>query len=117
MGPKLLDFLNDENFNVNYTIVPISGVSRIDFRFELEKSFELNEVVETIEKVSNKAGLKLYHFHEAYNGPHDSLLSVYSTEFLLNQSRKVGQTLYLSGYFDTENSVNRYYDLINTIGM
>jgi glyceraldehyde 3-phosphate dehydrogenase len=117
MGPKLLDFLNDENFNVNYTIVPISGVSRIDFRFELEKSFELNEVVETIEKVSNKAGLKLYHFHEADNGPHDSLLSVYSTEFLLNQSRKVGQTLYLSGYFDTENSVNRYYDLINTIGM
>ncbi len=116
MGPRLLDFLSDDNFNVNYTIVPISGVSRIDLRFELERSFELNEIVKTIEGISNKTGMNLYRFHETDLGPNNSLLSVFSTEFLLSQSRKVGQTLYLSGYFDTENSVNRYYDLINTIG-
>jgi glyceraldehyde 3-phosphate dehydrogenase len=116
MGPRLLNFLSDDNFNVNYTIVPISGVSRIDLRFELERSFELNDIVKTVEKISNKTGLKLYRFLEVDTGPDDSLLSIHSTEFLLSQSRKVGQTLYLSGYFDTENSVNRYYDLINTIG-
>jgi glyceraldehyde 3-phosphate dehydrogenase len=117
MGPRLLNFLTDDNFNVNYTIVPISGVSRIDLRFELERPFELNEIVKTIEKISNKTGLQLYRFHEADNGSDDSLLSVHSTEFILSQSRKVGQSLYLSGYFDTENSANRYYDLINTIGV
>lgn len=116
MGPRLLNFLSDDNFNVNYTIVPITGVSRIDLRFELQKSFELNDIVKTIEKISNKNGLNLYRFLEVDNGPNNSLLSVHSAEFILSQSRKVGQTLYISGYFDTENSVNRYYDLINTIG-
>jgi glyceraldehyde 3-phosphate dehydrogenase len=116
MGPRLLSFLTDDNFNVNYTIVPISGVSRIDLSFDLERPFELNEIVKTIEKITNKAGFQLYRFTEADNGPDDALLSVYSTEFILSQSRKVGQRLYLSGYFDTENSANRYFDLINTIG-
>ena len=115
MGPKLLKFLTNDNFNVNYTIVPISGVSRIDLSFDLERPFELNEIVKTIEKISNKTGLQLYRFHEVDNGPDETLLSVHSTEFILSQSRKVGQRLYLSGYFDTENSANRYYDLINTI--
>lgn len=116
MGPRLLNFLTNDNFNVNYTIVPISGVSRIDLSFELERPFELNEIVKTIERISNKAGFQLYRFHEADNGPNDALLSIYSTEFILSQSRKVGKRLYLSGYFDTENSANRYYDLINTLG-
>jgi glyceraldehyde 3-phosphate dehydrogenase len=116
MGPRLLNFLSDDNFNVNYTIVPITGVSRIDLRFELQKSFQLNDIVKTVEKISNKTGHNLYRFLEVDTGPNDSLLSVHSAEFLLSQSRKVGQTLYISGYFDTENSVNRYYDLINSIG-
>jgi glyceraldehyde 3-phosphate dehydrogenase len=115
MGPRLLKFLSDDNFNVNYTVVPITGVSRIDLRFELEKQFEINEIVKAIENLTNQDGLKLYRFLDSDNGPNDSLLSVHSTEFLLSQSRKVGQSLYLSGYFDTENSVNRYYDLIQTI--
>ena len=32
-GPQLLKFLNKKNFTVNYTVVPYTGVSIIDFRF------------------------------------------------------------------------------------
>jgi glyceraldehyde 3-phosphate dehydrogenase len=117
MGPKLLDFLNGDNFNVNYTIIPFSGVSRIDLRFQLRESFEINDVVKVIEEISNKSGVNLYRFLTNDNGPQESLLTSYSIDLILSQSRKVGQTVYLSGYFDTENSVNRYYDLVSTIGM
>ena len=33
IGPKLLYFLNKNNFHINYTLIPFSGVSIIDFRF------------------------------------------------------------------------------------
>lgn len=117
MGPKLLNFLSGDNFNVNYTIIPFSGVSRIDLRFEFRELFEINDVVKVIEKISNKIGVNLYQFLPNDNGPQESLLTSYSTDFILSQSRKVGQAVYLSGYFDTENSVNRYYDLVSTIGV
>ena len=39
-GAILLDFINDNNFTVNYTVIPYSGVSIIDFRFQLENISE-----------------------------------------------------------------------------
>jgi glyceraldehyde 3-phosphate dehydrogenase len=113
MAPRLLPFLNEENFNVNYTIVPVSGVSRIDFRFKLKDKFSLGEVMEAIENIKGESNQSLYTVKEFDNGPYESLLTPYSAEILLDQSRIAGKNLYLSAYFDTENSVNRYYDLIN----
>ena len=115
MAPKLLNFINLENFNVNYTIVPITGVSRIDFRFKMVHDFEINSVIKCIDSINNKFGNKLYKIHENDPGPYEAILSDYSAEFVLEQTRKVGDNIYLSAYFDTENSVNRYYDLINSI--
>ena len=115
MGPKILNFITPENFNVNYTLLPITGVSRMDFRFKLEKPFDMNSVMNCIEGIKSKLGENLYKIHETDPGQHASLLSSFSAEFVLEQCRKVGQNLYLSAYFDTENSVNRYYDLIETI--
>ena len=114
MGPKLLNFLNSNNFNVNYTIVPMSGVSRIDFRFELESKFEISDVIKVISMIKNYAGDYLYNTLEFDLGPNSALMSKYSAEIILEQSRKVDKHLYLSAYFDTENSVNRFYDLVNT---
>ncbi len=37
MGPKLLNFLNSNNFNVNYTLVPFDGISIMDFHFVTKK--------------------------------------------------------------------------------
>lgn len=113
MGPKLLDFINESNFNVNYTVVPVTGVSRIDFRFALKREFELGTVIEAIDGIRGGTGNNLYKFLEFDLGPSETLLSSYSAEFILEHSRRAGNNLYLSAYFDTENSVNRYYDLIN----
>lgn len=115
MGPKLLKFITPENFNVNYTLLPIAGVSRIDFRFKLENLFDLNPVMNYIEGINSKDGKSLFKIHEIDPGQYAPLLSSFSAEFVLEQCRKAGQNLYLSAYFDTENSVNRYYDLIETI--
>jgi len=115
MGPRMLNFITPENFNVNYTLLPITGVSRMDFRFKLEKSFDMNSVINCIEAIKSKRSENLYKFYETDPGQYASLLSSFSAEFVLEQCRKVGQNLYLSAYFDTENSVNRYYDLIETI--
>jgi glyceraldehyde 3-phosphate dehydrogenase len=113
MAPKLLPFLNENNFNVNYTLVPVSGVSRIDLRFKLQNRFNFSEVIQVIENIKGENKQPLYAIKEVDKGPYESLLSHYSAEILLDQSRIVGESIYLAAYFDTENSVNRYYDLIN----
>ena len=115
MAPKLLNFITPENFKVNYTIVPITGVSRIDFRFNLQKSFNFNSIIECLEGIRANAGHALYKIHEIDPGQHAPVLSNYSAEFILEQCSIAGKNLYLSAYFDTENSVNRYYDLIQSI--
>jgi hypothetical protein len=113
MGPRLLDFLEDSNFNVNYTVVPVTGVSRIDFRFGLKNEFELGAVVKSIEEIRGGSGHELYKILEFDPGPSETLLSSYSAEIVIEHSRRAGKNLYLSAYFDTENSVNRFYDLVN----
>ena len=113
MAPNLLSFLNKNNFHVNYTVVPITGCSRIDFRFKLKSDFQLANAISAIESITNHKYEQRYVFLDEDKGPSNSLLSKLSAELILSQSFKIGNNLYLSGYFDTENSVNRYYDLID----
>jgi glyceraldehyde 3-phosphate dehydrogenase len=115
MAPNLLNFITPENFKVNYTVVPITGVSRMDFRFNLQKSFNFNSILKCLESIKANAGHALYKIHETDPGQYAPLLSNYSAEFVLEQCSIAGKNLYLSAYFDTENSVNRYYDLIQSI--
>ena len=44
-APNLLPFLNENNFVVNYTLVPFSGVSMIDFRFKIRNSKHRMEIL------------------------------------------------------------------------
>ena len=53
----------------------------------------------------------LYSFDETDIGPEVHNCSTYSASFIKAHVRVVNQSLYLHGYLDTENSVNRLYDL------
>lgn len=115
MAPKLLQFLNNDNFLVDYTLAPFLGPSIINFRFKLQKKWELQEIFDTILQIKSNDNKKLYTVLGEDRGNHSALLSEYSAEIIKNNSRKVGENLYLGAYFDNENSVNRYFDLINYV--
>lgn len=115
-GPNLLGFISKDNFIVNYTIVPYAGVSIIDFRFELKRVQPVEEIVEMLEKSFATGALKhLYAFDETDRGPEVHQCSSYSSIFIRDKVRLLGKSLYLQAYFDNENSVNRYFDLVSYI--
>jgi glyceraldehyde 3-phosphate dehydrogenase len=115
-GPKILGFINENNFTVNYTVVPYDGVSILDFRFKLSKVLSREEIIQDLENAFGDGELKgLYSFKESDNGPEEHKFTTHSAVFIKNCVRMLNGNLYLYGYFDNENSVNRYFDLINYI--
>ncbi len=116
-GPQLLPFLNANNFLVNYTIVPYSGVSMIDFRFKLGKPVSTKDILQDLEETFSRGQLKyLYNFDETDIGPEAYNCSTYSVVFIKENLKVMDDNnVYFYGYFDNENSVNRYYDLVNYI--
>lgn len=115
-GPKLLDFIGPQNFVVNYTVVPYTGVSMIDFRFRIREKVAREILISDLEEAFTHGELKqLYDFDETDIGPEVYNCSTCSTVFIRDQVKVLGDQVYFQGYFDTENSVNRYYDLINYI--
>jgi glyceraldehyde 3-phosphate dehydrogenase len=116
MGPKILKFLSSTNFNVNYTLIPYSGVSMIDLRFEVRNILGLDDIVTKIENDIDGGILNgLYGIIDEDNGPEPINETKYSTVFIKNKIKVLQNNLYFSGYFDNENSVNRYFDLVNYI--
>ncbi len=115
-GPNLLKFINGNNFTVNYTVVPYDGVSMLDFRFKLQKNISRAQVIEDLHNTFSNGELKsLYDFQESDKGPEEHKFMPHSAVFIKNNVRVINNNLYLHGYFDNENSVNRYFDLINYI--
>ena len=115
-GPKLLDFISPHNFVVNYTVVPYAGVSMIDFRFHIQQKVAREILIVDLEEAFANGELKhLYDFDEADVGPEVYNCTTYSTVFIKDRVKVLGNQIYFQGYLDTENSVNRYYDLINYI--
>ena len=113
---KMLDFINKNNFIVNYSVVPYTGVSMIDFRFRLKNSPKLNKFIEELEESINKGQLDgLYDIDEVDIGPEVHNCTVYSSVFIKEGIKLINDQIYLFAYFDNENSVNRFYDLTNHI--
>ena len=111
---NFLPFLNKDNFVVNYTVVPYTGVSLIDFRFKLSKSVSLDYFLGAFEEAMTDGELKnLYGMDEVDIGPEVHNCSTFSTNFIKENIKIIGNNLYMQGYFDTENSVNRYFDLVD----
>ena len=115
MAPKLLDFTTPQNFDVNYTLVPYTGPSMIDFRFRLETSqTSVDEIRHKLTMGTTDGILKdLYTIIEHDTGPETHKFSTYSAILVADTIRLRGNNLYLNAYFDNENSVNRYFDLVN----
>lgn len=113
---NLLPFIHQDNFIVNYTVVPYSGVSIIDFRFRLDQTPERDALLADLEQATTDGPLRgLYGFDEVDLGPEHYTCTTFSTVFVRKATRVLGDNLYLHGYFDNENSVNRFYDLVDHI--
>ena len=115
-GPQLLKCLNKKNFKVNYTVVPYTGVSMIDFRFRLKNCPSLNKFTKNLEEAIKDGKLKgLYNMHEADRGPEVHNCTPFSAVFIKENLKIINDQAYIFAYFDNENSANRYYDLANYI--
>lgn len=113
---NLLDFVTEDNFIVNYTVIPYPGVSMIDFRFRLNNVPDRAQFVHDLEHAFAEGELKnLYGLGEVDIGPEVYNCTTYSTAIIKENIKLIGDNLYLPGYFDNENSVNRYYDLAQYI--
>ena len=115
-APKMLEYLNKNNFTVKYTVVPYTGVSIFDFRFKLKNKFSLEQFLEKLEYEINEGELNgFYGLHEIDNGPEEHNCTSFSSVLIKEKIRLLNKQLYIFSYFDNENSVNRYYDLVNFI--
>ena len=115
VAPRLLDYVTDENFNVNYTLIPYTGVSIIDYRYSL-KTMSDDDIWNTIEQACTDGDLKgLYAIQDKDTGPEAHQNSRFSSILIKENSHIRGNDIYLNAYFDNENSVNRFFDLLNYI--
>jgi len=115
ISPKLLSCTTIDNFNVNYTLIPYTGVSMIDYRYSFKN--KLNEHFwRILENECLNGKLKgLIAIQDNDTGPEDHQNTKYSAVIVKENSYIKGCDVYLHAYFDNENSVNRYFDLINYI--
>jgi len=113
---QLLDFINETNFVVNYTVIPYTGVSMIDFRFRVNTVKSLESFLEKFEDSVANGPLKgLYGISEKDRGPEVHNCTPYSSVIIREGIKIKNNNIYLPAYFDNENSVNRYYDLVDFI--
>lgn len=112
-GPQLLPFISEEdNFVVNYSVVPWTGVSMIDFRFRLERPVGRDKLIADLLAATREGELEgLYWIDKADVGPQALICTPYSMVFIEQGIKVRRDNIYLQGYFDTENSVNRFHDL------
>jgi glyceraldehyde 3-phosphate dehydrogenase len=116
MSPALLPFHNEDNFKVNYTVIPYPGVSMIDFRFRFRDNVERDVIVEVLKQSFSNGELKgIYDIIEKDTGPEVHNCTTYSTVLIEENIEVTGENVYFHGYFDNENSVNRFYDLVDYI--
>ena len=88
----------------------------IDFRFNLIEECSIKSIKKDFIKQFYGGMLdKLYTIDEFDNGPEVHNCTTSSSVFIENGISKIGKNLYLQAYFDNENSVNRYYDVVNMI--
>lgn len=115
-GPALLSFLREDNFVVNYTVVPYTGVSMIDFRFHFDQCPTRNELIDDLEQSIHEGELNgLYGMDEVDIGAEIHNCTTFSSIFIKENIKVINNSVYLPAYFDNENSVNRYFDLMNYI--
>ena len=88
----------------------------IDFRFRLKNCPPINQFINNLEKATQNGPLKgLYNLHDNDRGPEVHNCTPFSAVLIKENIKQTNNQIYLSSYFDNENSANRYYDLVNYI--
>tara|TARA_B100000886_G_scaffold331238_1_gene282548 strand:- start:608 stop:1591 length:984 start_codon:yes stop_codon:yes gene_type:complete len=115
-GALLLPFINENNFLVNYTVIPYPGVSIIDYRFRIRDKINLSEFYKNLKNECDEGTLKgLYNIEEHDLGPEVNNCTIFSSVFIKQGIKVINDQVYIFSYFDNENSVNRYFDLVTYI--
>ncbi len=112
-APMLLPFIHNDNFLVNYTLVPYSNVSIMDFRFRLQNHKDRDIKQALLQGISGGVLNDLYGVVQNDNGPEEHKFTTASAVLVESSIQLVGDNLYFQAYFDNENSVNRYFDIGN----
>ena len=113
---QLMECINENNFVVNYTVIPYMGISTIDYRFRLNNCPSIDQFLFDIEASIKDGDLHgLYDIHEVDIGPEVHNCSTFSSVFIKEGIKVIDDQVYIFSYFDNENSVNRFYDLANFI--
>ena len=115
-APKFIRALKQNNFRVNYTLIPYTGVSFIDIRFQITRDLSRETFVSMLKEAFETKPLQgLYSLIPEDSGPRAHRGTSYNVVFIESLVSIKGGNLYLCGYFDNENSAARYFDLANDI--
>lgn len=113
MAPRLLPWLSPERFSIAYTLIPYTGASLIDLRFRLRTPGSRTALVDSLRAACSEVPLRArYAVLETDPGVNGALGSPFNAMFHEGAITLQGDTLYLSGYFDNENSAVRYLELV-----
>lgn len=115
-GPRLLPFLDAACFAVNYTTVPLPGVSLLDFRFRVARPPSRAALLADLGAALRDGALAGRFRLEPTAQPLASYLGAPENAILVADALRVRQDqLYLHALCDTENSAARYFDLVDYI--
>lgn len=116
VAPELLSFLNKNNFIVNCTYIPYTGVSMIDYRFRLKSVPTKQSFFDDMIRATHDGTLSgLYAVDEVDRGPEKYKFTPFSAVIIKSSARLQGDNIYVQAYFDNENSATRFYDVSSYI--
>ena len=102
------------NFKVNYVLIPYTGVSSIDLRFSVKNKTTLENFIKHLKEDINAGDLKnIYGYSSEDSDANTFNLTKNSMEIIIPNITIKNHNIYIHGYFDNENSVNRFFDLSN----
>ncbi|WP_157903201.1 hypothetical protein [Cupriavidus malaysiensis] len=115
-GPRLLPFLAAERFHVDYVLIPYTGPSLIDFRFELARPAAAAALLDALQAACSTGPLRGLYALEA-GTPSTAALALRPESAVLSRplARLHGRRLVLPAGFDNENSAVRYLDLLEAV--
>lgn len=112
MAPRLLPWLDPARFAVNYTVVPYTGASLLEFRFRLRAAPAQDGALSALRDAMASGALAgRYALHADDPGVAAVVGLPFNAVFHTAGVRIQGDTLRLAGYFDNENSAVRYWEL------